>query len=145
MSNLSVSSLDCSLCPFRPKAAEKASSSLGCMSRSTASRSREVTAPSTQHLIDHIQNTVSIFGCPNTRKTSINWRKFSGGPPAWSGLKHLPCEERLREMGLLSLEKRRFQGDMTAAPATYQEGILHWGWSQVLHSGRMRDNGHKSK
>ena len=59
------------------------------------------------------------------------------------GLEHLTCEERLREMGLLSLGKRRLQGDFIVAfqylkGAYKQEG--EWLFTRV-DSDRTMGNG----
>jgi len=61
------------------------------------------------------------------------------------GLEHLSCEERWRQLGLFSLEKRRLRGDLRAA---FQ--YLKWAYRKDgeglftrTHSNRTRGNGSK--
>lgn len=76
-------------------AAKEANSILCCITRHIISRLREVIVRYSALARSH-PLTTSCFGLPGTRNQS----DFSRGHH------HLPCEDRLRGLGLLSLEKR---------------------------------------
>ena len=129
-------------------AAWKANGILGSIRREVANRGWEVIVSLYSAILrPHLKHCVQDWGLQDRKDMEFLERIQRRATKMIQGLKHLYYENRLKELGLFSLEKRRLWGHLTAA-FQYLKGVHKCERNQLftlLDSDKTRGNGFKLK
>jgi len=118
---------------------------LGCIKRSMASRSREVTLSLYSALVrPHLEYCIQMWRSQYRRDIDLLECIQKRATEMTEGTEYLSYEDRLKELVLFSLEERRVQGDLRVAlqylKEGYKKGTDSLAGSAVTGQGEMASN-----